>query len=79
MTRDKSLGIWLILLFGISGIAVLMLAWLWPVLHSERITAIFAGAAGLVLASTQTLVLKHSTVRTDNEPTMINVEAENRS
>lgn len=79
MTRDKSLGIWVIVLFGISGIVVLMLAWLWPTLQSERITAIFAGAAGLLVSSTQILMLKRSLGRAVNEPTLIKVEAEDRS
>jgi len=77
--RDKSLGIMLMVLFGISGIAVLMLAWLWPTLQSERITAIFAGSTGLLVALTQVLILKRSPGRTGNEPTMIKVEAEERS
>jgi hypothetical protein len=79
MTRDRSLGIWLIVLFGIPGMVILMLAWLWPTLASERITAIFAGSTGLLVALTQVLMLKRSPDRTDNEPTMIKVEAENRS
>jgi hypothetical protein len=79
MTRDRSLGIWLIVLFGIPGMVILMLAWLWPTLESERITAIFAGSTGLLMALTQGLMLKRSPDRTDNEPTMIKVEAENRS
>jgi hypothetical protein len=62
MTRDKSLGIWLIVLFGIPGMAVLMLAWLWPTLQSERITAIFAGSTGLLVSLIQILTLKRSPV-----------------
>ena len=77
--RDKSLGIMLMVLFGISGMAVLILAWLWPTLQSERITAIFAGSTGLLVALTQVLMLKRSPERINNEPTMIKVEAEDRS
>lgn len=79
MTRDKSLGIWLMVLFGISGMAVLMLAWLWPTLQSERITAIFAGAAGLLVSFTQVLMLKRSPDRTNDKPVLVKVEAEDRS
>ena len=76
--RDKSLDIWLIMLFGISGIAVLLLAWLWPTLESERIMATFAGFAGLFVALIRALMLKRLTVTTDNESTMIKVETEDR-
>ena len=69
--RDKSLDIWLIVLFGISGIAVLLLAWLLPTLESERIMATFAGAAGLFVALIRALMLKRLPVTTDNEPPMI--------
>ncbi len=61
--RDKSLGILLMVLFGISGITVLLLTWLWPVLASERIMATFAGSAGLFVALTQALTLRRSPVR----------------
>ena len=77
--RDKSLDIWLIMLFGISGIAVLLLAWLWPTLESERIMATFAGSAGLFVALIRGLMLKRSLVTTYNEPTTIKVETEDRS
>ena len=77
--RDKSLSILLIVLFGIPGIAVLMLAWLWPVLEAERITATVIGSAGLLVAIIQVLALKLSMGRADNEPTIIKVGAEDRS
>ena len=77
--KDKSLDIWLIMLFGISGIAVLLLAWLWPTLESERIMATFAGSAGLFVALVRALMLKRLPVTTDNEPTMIKAETDGRS
>ena len=44
--RDRSLGIWLAALFAIPGLAVLMLAWLWPVLESGDLEG-FASRKGL--------------------------------
>ena len=76
--RDKSTGIWLIILFGISGIAVLMLAWLWPILESERIPAIFAGSAGLFIALTRLLMLKRSSGVTYDEHVPVKVDIEDR-
>ena len=77
--RDKSLEILLVVLFGISGLAVLMLAWLWPALESERSMAILAGSAGLFIALTRALMLRRSPVKADDEPTMIKVEAEDKT
>jgi len=77
--KDKSLDIWLIVLFGISGMAVLLLGWLWPTLESERITATLTGAVGLFVASIRALLLKRSSGGADDEPTGIKVEANDRS
>ena len=79
MMRDKSLGIWLIILFGISGVAVLLLAWLWPTFELERVTATFVGSAGLFAATIKALTLKRSPVMTDDGPTMRKVKAEDKS
>jgi len=49
--RDKSLGILLMVIFGLSGVAILLLAWLQPMAGSERILATLAGSVGLLLAS----------------------------
>ena len=77
--RDKSLGILLMVLFGISGIAVLMLAWLWSTLEADRITGTFLGSAGLFVALMQVLMLRRSQGRTDDEPVPAKVQAEHKS
>ena len=77
--RDKSLGIFLTVLFGISGMAVLLLVWLWPTLESERTMAIFVGSAGLLVALIQVLALKRSSGRIGDEQDMVTVEAEDKS
>ncbi len=77
--KDKSLGIFLMVLFGISGMAVLLLAWRWPTLESERTMAIFVGSAGLLVALIQMLTLKRSSGRIDDEQDMVTVEAEDKS
>ena len=76
--RDKSLGIWLIVLFGISGIAMLMLVWLWPTLELERVTATIIGSAGLSVATIQALTLKCSPM-TEDEQVPVKAETENKS
>jgi len=77
--RDKSLGIFLAVLFGISGTAVLVLGWLWPMLAPERITASLVGSAGLLIALIQLLALKRLPVRTNDEKFPVQAEAENKS
>lgn len=64
--KDRSLGVFLMLIFGVSGIAVLLLAWLWPTLASDRITGIIAGSAGLGVALTQVKSLRRSPIKVAN-------------
>ena len=76
--RDKSLDIFLMVLFGISGIAVLILAWVRPMTASESILTIFIGSAGLFMALTRARLLKSLPSRTDVEPAPAEVEAEDK-
>ncbi len=71
--KDKSLGIWLIVMFGLSGTAMIVLAWLWPALQSERITATIAGFLGVGIATVRALILRQST---DKKRVAVEVESE---
>ena len=77
--EDKSLGILLTVLFGISGMAVIALAWLWPAPASGRIMATFVGTAGLLIALTRVLMLKRLSVKANNERIPVKVETESGS
>jgi len=57
--RDKVLEIFLMILFGVGGIAVLLLALVLPMPVSERITTILIGSIGIlwVLVRAVSLVL----------------------
>ena len=72
--KDKSLNITLISIFGISGIAMLMLAWLQPMLGPERIMAFFIGSIGLLVALIRTLMLKTRRIQAET----VEVESGNR-
>ena len=72
--KDKSLERWLITIFGISGLAVTMLAWLWPAMESERVMATLAGLTGLLIALFRYTVLKKLN-KTENERVTVEVEA----
>ena len=77
--RDKSMGIFLIVVFGISGIAVLLLAWLGTTLESEKIAATFIGSIGLLIALIRALMLKYSPDKADNKPVPARVSVEDKS
>ena len=79
MREDRSPGIFLTILFGVLGLTVLMLAWLWPATASDRIIAILVGSAGLFWALVRIPSLRHSPGRTDDEQVPVNVKAEEKS
>lgn len=72
--KDKSLGIWLIVMFGVSGLAVITLAWLWPTLQSDRIVATLTGLVGIAIAAICALTLRQSPAEKQ-----VTVEAESKS
>ncbi|MFC1913784.1 hypothetical protein ACFLXF_00705 [Chloroflexota bacterium] len=76
--RDKSLEVMLILLFGVSGIAILMLAWLWPTVVPERIPATFIGSFGVFVAILKVLRLKSPQSRAEAGQVPIRVGAEDK-
>ena len=76
--RDKSLGILLMVLFGIAGITVLVLAWLWPMSGLERILTTFIGVFGLGVALSRVPLLKSVKPRADAEQVMIKVAVQGK-
>lgn len=58
MMRDKSLSIFLMVVFGISGGAVLILTWLQPMPGAERIMSTFIGSVGLGVAFSRAVLIK---------------------
>ena len=72
--KDKSLAIWLIAIFGLSGASMIALAWLWPTLQSERITATIAGFVGVSIA-----VIRALTLRQSNQEKQVAIEVESES
>jgi len=74
--KDKSLGIWLIVMFGVSGLAVIALAWLWPTLQSDRIVATLTGLVGIAVAVIRALTLRQSP---GDKQVTVEVEVGNKS
>jgi hypothetical protein len=56
--KDRSLGIWLMVFFGVSGLAVTILAWSLPTLAQDRIGATIFGLAGIGVALVRGLMLR---------------------
>ena len=77
--KDKSLGIFLMALFGISGMSILLLAWLWPMPASERVLTAFIGSVGLVVALSRVRWLKSPQGRAGADEVMIKVAIEDKS
>jgi len=74
MTRDRSLSVLLMALFGISGTFILVFTWLQPMTGVERVLSTVLGAIGLGVALSQVprLRLPKAVAETENVP----VEAE---
>ena len=51
--KDRSLVVWLMVTFGVSGLVVVVLSWSLPALRPDRLTATIAGLAGIVGAHVQ--------------------------
>ena len=74
--RDKSLDIFLIVFFGVSGMLILGLAWVWPMAEPERIPAAFVGSAGLFIALVRALSRKSLRMGTEAEQVTVEIEVE---
>jgi hypothetical protein len=57
---EKSMGILLMVTFGISGIGVTALAWLYPALHLDKTMATLAGIIGVGFTVFQGIMFRHS-------------------
>jgi ABC-type transporter Mla subunit MlaD len=74
--EDRSLGVWLMVIFGVSGVAAVVLAWLLPSLQSDRIPATIVGLAGIGVAIFRGLMLRKDQVEPAEKLT-VEVHAEN--
>ena len=78
MKEEKSHKMFFPALFGIMGMALLILAWLIPVDTSDRIIAAAVGSAGLFVAVIRIPTLKHPT-KGDSEQQPTNIKIEEKS
>ncbi len=77
MRKDRSLGILLMVLFGISGIIILVFTWLQPMTGMERVLSTVLGAIGLGVALSRIPFLKLPKAGVGEEEVPVEVKARN--
>jgi hypothetical protein len=75
--KDKSLDIFLMVIFGIGGIAILIMAWAQPMSLAERILTISVGSIGLVWVLVRALWLRSLRDGTDGRHVAVEVNVRN--
>ncbi len=76
--RDKSLGIFLMVLFGVLGVTILTLACVRPMPEMERAATAFMGSIGLFVALGQARLLKSPKAGTGAEPVLMNIDVKDK-
>ena len=76
MVKDKSLSIFLVALFAISGVAILVLTWLQPMSWIERVVSTLIGLTGLLVAMGWGIMLRPAKagVSTESVPVKVGVK-----
>ena len=78
--KDRSLVVWLMVTFGVSGLAVVVLSWSLPALRPDRLTATIAGLAGIAVAVVCGLTLRKSPARRTEELALdVRIEEDEKS
>ncbi len=75
MTRDRSLSVLLMALFGISGTFILVFTWLQPMTGVERVLSTVLGAIGLGVALSQVPRLRLPKAVAETENVLVEAEA----
>ena len=76
--RDKSLGIFLMVLFGVLSITILTLAWVRPMPELEKGMTAFMGLVGLFVALGQARLLKSPKAGTGAEPALMEIDVKDK-
>ena len=72
---DKSMGVLLMVIFGVSGVVVTALEWLYPSLHLDQTEATLAGLIGIGFTIFQSIRFRYLS-RIQAEPVSVEVEIE---
>jgi len=76
MIKDKTLDILLVILFGLGGIAILIMAWAQPMTPTERTLTISIGSMGLFGMLIRMLIHKHLPANNHTEPLPVEARSE---
>ena len=79
MARDKSLSIFLVVLFAISGVAILALTWLQPMPGMERVLSTLIGSTGLLVATGRGMLLRSAKAGANAESVPARVEVKDNA
>ena len=74
---DRSLGIWLMIIFGLSGMAVILFAWLAPSSLSSRVMATVTGSVGVIIAAARGFTLRQTGSQRSETKVSVEVAADN--
>jgi len=77
--KDKSLSIFLIVLFGMASIVILMLVWLRQMPESERMLATFIGSSGFFVVFIRARMLRSLYTRVESGQLAVKIEVEGES
>ena len=77
--KDKSLNIILMVIFGVSGLFIVALAWFLPSLQSERVMTTLVGIAGIIIAGVNARGLRQKDVGARDHCIPVEVEIKSRS
>ena len=79
MARDKSLSIFLVVLFAISGVAIVVLTWLQPMPGIERVLSTLIGFTGLLVAMGRGMLLRSGKAGASAESVPVRVEVKDNA
>ena len=71
--NDKSFSITLIIVFGLSGLLLLIGAWTIPSLQTDKITASLAGGIGIGFAAVRWILLRRESTTPRDETAAVRV------
>lgn len=73
--NDKSFSLALIVVFGLSGLALLAASWSLPFMHTEKVTVWIGGGIGIGFALVRGWMLRHEFSFRKKDPVRVEVHA----
>jgi|GEM_PF-4433634 len=74
--NDRFFSIALIVIFGLSGIILMLSPWIFPFIHAEKITALIGGGIGVLFAVIRSWILLREVAEQKKVPAAVKVTAD---